>query len=169
MTRMLGAVLRAYGDDFEIEELEIAAPKDDEVLIKLVATGFCHTDEKVRAGDKLELEINQLLAGRSLEGIVQGDSDPQQLIPMLVDKVRHDELPLDKLITEYPLERTSTMPRLTRPLAERSSPCRSWRPGDCRARRPTRLASAAACSSASSTTSTIQASRAVTSLSSACS
>ena len=57
-----------------------------------------------KAGDEVKLEINQLLAGRSLQGVVQGDSDPQQLIPMLVDKIRHGRLPLEKLITEYPLD-----------------------------------------------------------------
>jgi aryl-alcohol dehydrogenase len=57
-----------------------------------------------RAGDEVSLEINPLLAGRSLQGIAQGDSDPQQLIPMLVDKIRHNQLPIDRVISTYPLE-----------------------------------------------------------------
>jgi aryl-alcohol dehydrogenase len=57
-----------------------------------------------RSGDEVSLEINPLLAGRSLQGIVQGDSDPQQLIPMLVDKIRHNQLPIDRLISRYPFE-----------------------------------------------------------------
>jgi aryl-alcohol dehydrogenase len=56
-----------------------------------------------RSGDEVSLEINQLLAGRSLQGAVQGDSDPQQLIPFLVNKIRHLHLPIQRLITEYPL------------------------------------------------------------------
>jgi aryl-alcohol dehydrogenase len=56
-----------------------------------------------RAGDEVSLEINPLLAGRSLEGVVQGDSDPQTFIPMLVDRIRTNQLPLERLIRRYPL------------------------------------------------------------------
>lgn len=61
-----------------------------------------------RAGDEVALEINPLLAGRSLQGIVQGDAVPQQFIPMLVERHRNGELPLEKLIRHYPLDEINT-------------------------------------------------------------
>jgi aryl-alcohol dehydrogenase len=38
------AVLRSGGGEFTIEELELDAPRHDEVLVRMVATGMCHTD-----------------------------------------------------------------------------------------------------------------------------
>ena len=45
------AVVSEAGADFAIEEREIADPGAHEVLIELVATGVCHTDLAVQAGD----------------------------------------------------------------------------------------------------------------------
>ena len=45
------AVVPEAGGDFAIEEREIADPGPHEVLIELVATGVCHTDLAVQAGD----------------------------------------------------------------------------------------------------------------------
>ena len=56
-----------------------------------------------RAGDQVSLEINPLLAGRSLQGIVQGDSSPAQFIPLLAERYRNGLLPLERLVRHYPL------------------------------------------------------------------
>ena len=45
------AVITEAGGDYTIESREIADPGSHEVLIKLVATGVCHTDLAVQAGD----------------------------------------------------------------------------------------------------------------------
>ena len=45
------AVVSEAGADFAMEEREIADPGPHEVLIELVATGVCHTDLAVQAGD----------------------------------------------------------------------------------------------------------------------
>lgn len=45
------AVTREKGSDFVLEKAKIRAPKDDEVLVKIVATGMCHTDMIVRDQD----------------------------------------------------------------------------------------------------------------------
>jgi aryl-alcohol dehydrogenase len=42
------AVARAKGEPFEIQQARIRGPKDDEVLVRVVATGLCHTDLIVR-------------------------------------------------------------------------------------------------------------------------
>jgi aryl-alcohol dehydrogenase len=45
------AVGRTLGQSFEIERVTLDAPQRDEVLVRLVATGMCHTDLAVRDGD----------------------------------------------------------------------------------------------------------------------
>ena len=45
------AVLRGRGQDWQVEEIEIDAPRPDEVLVKWSAAGLCHSDEHVRASD----------------------------------------------------------------------------------------------------------------------
>lgn len=45
---MKAAVVRGKGQPFVLEDAQIRAPKDDEVLVKIVATGMCHTDMIVR-------------------------------------------------------------------------------------------------------------------------
>jgi aryl-alcohol dehydrogenase len=38
------AVVNEQGGDFALEELELEGPRADEVLVRIVATGICHTD-----------------------------------------------------------------------------------------------------------------------------
>jgi NDMA-dependent alcohol dehydrogenase len=45
------AVLRDVGKPFEIVELDLDAPKTGEVLIKIAASGLCHSDDHLRTGD----------------------------------------------------------------------------------------------------------------------
>src|SRR5689334_22011135 len=45
------AVLRGPGRDWEVLELELDPPKANEVLIRFVAAGLCHSDEHLRTGD----------------------------------------------------------------------------------------------------------------------
>ena len=44
------AVLRDVGGPFLIEPMNLDQPRDDEVLVRIVATGVCHTDASVREG-----------------------------------------------------------------------------------------------------------------------
>jgi aryl-alcohol dehydrogenase len=44
------AVARVQGGPLSIETLEIEDPRDNEILVKVVATGVCHTDLVVRDG-----------------------------------------------------------------------------------------------------------------------
>lgn len=47
---------------------------------------------------------DHILGGRSITGIVQGDSDPQQFIPDLIELYRQGKFPFDELITYYGFE-----------------------------------------------------------------
>lgn len=42
--------------------------------------------------------------GQSIRGIVEGDSNPQEFIPQLIDAYVAGKFPLDKLVTKYALE-----------------------------------------------------------------
>lgn len=44
------AVLRKRGGPFRIESLELEGPRDDEVLVRIAASGVCHTDIAVADG-----------------------------------------------------------------------------------------------------------------------
>jgi alcohol dehydrogenase (nicotinoprotein) len=45
------AVLRDVGKDFEIVELDLDEPKTGEVLVRMEASGLCHSDDHLRTGD----------------------------------------------------------------------------------------------------------------------
>ncbi len=45
------AILWGADEDWSVEEVELDDPRDGEVLVKLAASGLCHSDEHVRTGD----------------------------------------------------------------------------------------------------------------------
>lgn len=50
-TTIKAAVLWATGTDWSIEEIELDDPKGGEVLVRVVASGLCHSDDHARTGD----------------------------------------------------------------------------------------------------------------------
>jgi aryl-alcohol dehydrogenase len=44
------AIARAGGANLSLETIDIEEPRDSEILVKVVATGVCHTDIVVRDG-----------------------------------------------------------------------------------------------------------------------
>jgi Zn-dependent alcohol dehydrogenases, class III len=48
--QITAAVAREKGGDFTLETLHLEAPRESEVLVRVVATGVCHTDMVVRDG-----------------------------------------------------------------------------------------------------------------------
>ena len=46
--KITAAVTREKAQPFAIEDLNIEEPRSDEVLVKVTATGICHTDLIVR-------------------------------------------------------------------------------------------------------------------------
>jgi Zn-dependent alcohol dehydrogenase len=64
--KMKAAVLREYGKPVSVEEIELAPPKEKEVLVKTAYTGFCHSDLSFMKGDipfPLPLVIGHEAAG----------------------------------------------------------------------------------------------------------
>jgi alcohol dehydrogenase, propanol-preferring len=48
---MKAAVVRSFGEPLVIEEMKVPTPGPGEVLVKVVATGVCHTDLHAADGD----------------------------------------------------------------------------------------------------------------------
>jgi len=48
---MRAGVVHAFGKPLSIEEIPIPTPRPGEVLIKVVASGVCHTDLHAADGD----------------------------------------------------------------------------------------------------------------------
>ena len=64
------AVLWDYGRDWEIEEMTLDDPKEGEVLVRLAASGLCHSDEHLRIGD-LPMEALPAIGGHEGAGVVE--------------------------------------------------------------------------------------------------
>lgn len=63
------AVVRQKGGPFQIEKLSLEEPRPDEVLVKVVATGMCHTDLVAR--DKVYDVPHPIVLGHEGAGIVE--------------------------------------------------------------------------------------------------
>jgi aryl-alcohol dehydrogenase len=55
-------------------------------------------------GTEAPIDMNNLLFGRTLRGIVQGDSIPQLFVPRLIDLYRAGAFPFDRLVRFYDFE-----------------------------------------------------------------
>ncbi|EPZ14350.1 hypothetical protein M622_18810 [Thauera terpenica 58Eu] len=67
-TAARAAVLRKVGGPLEIEDVRISAPKGDEVLVRMVGVGVCHTDLVCRDAFPVPLPI---VLGHEGAGIVE--------------------------------------------------------------------------------------------------
>lgn len=63
------AVVNGPGQDFHLEEVEVDGPRADEVLVRIVATGLCHTDISLR--DTLPEEMFPRVFGHEGAGVVE--------------------------------------------------------------------------------------------------
>lgn len=54
-----------------------------------------------------EITIDQghLLLGRRLSGVIEGDADPQEFVPKLIELYRAGQFPFDKLVETFPFDR----------------------------------------------------------------
>ena len=68
--KTLAAVAWEAGRPLSIEEVDLEGPKAGEVLIKMVATGVCHTDAFTLSGDDPE-GIFPCILGHEGGGIVE--------------------------------------------------------------------------------------------------
>ncbi len=67
--RIHAAVLRRKGGPLKVESLELEGPRDDEVLVRIVASGICHTD--IDFCDGWEEADNAVVLGHEGAGVVE--------------------------------------------------------------------------------------------------
>ena len=70
----------------------------------LMMLGTCGLIGGMAAGTEVCIEANHLLPGRTVRGIIQGDSVPQIFIPRLIDLYMQGRFPFDRLIRFYTLD-----------------------------------------------------------------
>ncbi|MDH1440469.1 NAD(P)-dependent alcohol dehydrogenase [Pseudomonas sp. GD03721] len=71
-TQAKAAVLRAVGGPFSIEPICISPPKGDEVLVRIVGVGVCHTDVVCRDSFPVPLPI---ILGHEGSGVIEAVGD----------------------------------------------------------------------------------------------
>ncbi|HEY0939869.1 MAG TPA: NAD(P)-dependent alcohol dehydrogenase [Steroidobacter sp.] len=67
----------------------------------LTLTGMCGLIGVSRLGTEITLDMNGILFGRGVRGIIEGDSVPQEFIPKLIELYRQGRFPFEKLITPF--------------------------------------------------------------------
>jgi len=74
-----------------------------EAIEALMPAGTCVLLGSARAGTEVALEMPFLQNGRTVHGVMQGESHPQEFIPRLVDHLMRGEMPVERMMTFYPL------------------------------------------------------------------
>jgi aryl-alcohol dehydrogenase len=74
-----------------------------EAIDSLMPAGTCVFVGSARAGTEVSFETPFLQNGRTVRGVIQGDSVPQQFIPQLVDHIMAGRFPIERMITFYDL------------------------------------------------------------------
>jgi len=69
--KITAAVLRAGDKPYSIEQLELAGPGPGELLVRVVATGMCHTDMVPRAPEFAALAPLPIVTGHEGAGVVE--------------------------------------------------------------------------------------------------
>lgn len=74
-----------------------------EAIDALMQAGTCALIGSARAGTEASFEMPFLQGGRSVRGVVQGDSVPKEFIPLLADHIVAGRFATERLITRYDL------------------------------------------------------------------
>ncbi len=72
-----------------------------EAIESLLPGGMCTLLGSAPKGTDASFEMPFLQQGRSVRGVVQGDSVPKEFIPKLVDLIVEDKFPIEKMIKFY--------------------------------------------------------------------
>ena len=71
--KIKAAVVYKQDDPYTIEEIDLAEPKGDEVLVKIVASGMCHTDHRITT--RPLFDVFPIVPGHEGSGIVERVGD----------------------------------------------------------------------------------------------
>lgn len=95
------------GVDFSLEATGI--PQIFRQAVECIrVTGVCGIVGAPPLDTEVTLDVHSIIWGRTIRGIVLGDSVPDIFIPQLIDLYLQGRLPFDKLITYYKLEEINT-------------------------------------------------------------
>ncbi len=88
------------GADFSLETTAIPAVFRQAVDC-LTVPGVCGLVGAAPMGTEVTFDMNSIMFGRSVVGIIEGQSVPDHFIPKLVDLYRQGSLPLEKIVGFY--------------------------------------------------------------------
>jgi aryl-alcohol dehydrogenase len=72
-----------------------------EAVEALMPAGTCVLLGSARSGTEVTFDMAFLQFGRVVHGVIQGESQPTQFIPQVVDLLMQDRMPVDRMITFY--------------------------------------------------------------------
>lgn len=94
--------LTGGGVRFAIDTAAIATVTR-EAIECLMYAGACIVLGSARNGTDVSFEMPFLQQGRIVRGVIQGDSVPQEFIPLLADHIMAGRFPIERMITTYDL------------------------------------------------------------------
>ena len=74
----------------------------------LAQRGVCGLIGAAALGTEASFDMNTILFGRTIRGIIEGDSIPDVFIPKLVDLILQGRFPLAEIVSQYPLAEINT-------------------------------------------------------------
>lgn len=80
-------------------------PVIDQAVKVLRSPGHCVTVGFNGLQHDITIDQGHLLLGRRLTGVIEGDADPQEWVPRLIEMYRNGEFPFEKLIQTFPFEK----------------------------------------------------------------
>ena len=70
----------------------------------MTVTGVCGLIGMAAMGAEVSLNMNGILNGRTVRGIMEGDAIPDIFIPQMIELYMQGRFPFDKLIRFYPFK-----------------------------------------------------------------
>ncbi|TDG19961.1 NAD(P)-dependent alcohol dehydrogenase [Paraburkholderia silviterrae] len=103
VVKAVAALTNGLGAEYSIEST--ANPKVlRQALECLRPTGVCALVGGAPFGTEATFDMNTILFGRTLRGVIQGDSVPDVFIPRLIELWKQGRFPFDKLVKFYALD-----------------------------------------------------------------
>lgn len=76
-------------------------------------TGVCGVIGVAPLGTEFSLDMNAVLFGRTVRGIIEGDSVPDVFIPQLIELWRQGRFPFDRLVQQFPFSQMEKAAQLS--------------------------------------------------------
>lgn len=99
--------LTGGGADFSLDTTGVPAVTR-QALDCLAPRGFCGFVGGAPAGSELVVDVrDMMIGGKTLRGIVEGDSNPDVFIPAMIEMQARGRFPFEKLVRMYPFEQVN--------------------------------------------------------------